>query len=46
MMHLTGLPYQQRNTFAAILLEPNVTNKMLSELAGISMAAIIGDRTP
>lgn len=38
--------YQQRNSFAAILLEPNVTNKMLSELAGISIAAINGDRTP
>ena len=44
--HYKKKAYQQRNSLAAILLEPNVTNKMLSELAGISMAAIIGDRTP
>ena len=37
---------QNFSHLAAILLLPNVTSKMLNELAGIRMAAIKGDSTP
>lgn len=37
---------QHFNHFAAKLLQPNVTSKILSELAGIKTAAIRGARLP
>src|SRR5687768_7671300 len=45
-VHCYGIKSQNFKNFEAIWLLPNVTSKMLSELAGIRMAAISGARVP